>query len=70
VRKSGARSHSAGEAAGDATAAAESSVSTEAAAMAATKTTVTSAAALRPHGYGQEERERRDGHQATHTRLL
>jgi hypothetical protein len=31
---------------------------------------VTSAAALRPHRYRQEERERRDGHQAAHTRPL
>jgi hypothetical protein len=66
VRKSGARSHSAGEIA----AAAEASVFTEAAGVAATKTSVTSAAALRPDGYSQEEREYRDGHQATHTRLL
>jgi hypothetical protein len=45
-------------------------VATEAAPVAAAKTTVTSASALRPHGDSQEKRERRDGHQATHTALL
>lgn len=69
MRKSGARSHSAGKTAAAGVTAAESSVSTEAAGVAAAKTSVT-ASVLRTHGHGQEDRERRYGHQATHTRLL
>jgi hypothetical protein len=43
---------------------------TKATRMAATKTAVTATSALRPHGHREEKRERRDGHQATHTQLL
>jgi hypothetical protein len=32
--------------------------------------TMTASAVLRPQGYSQEKGERRDGQQATHTRLL
>ncbi len=70
VRESGAGSHSIREMASTEVPAAKPSVATEAAPVAAAKTTVTSASALRPHGDSQEKRERRDGHQATHTALL
>ncbi|MFZ1140676.1 MAG: hypothetical protein WAN76_15940, partial [Candidatus Sulfotelmatobacter sp.] len=82
VRESGAGSHSIREMASTEATTAKPSVSTEAAPVTATKpsvatevapvaaaktTTVTSASALRQHGDSQEKRERRDGHQATHT---
>ena len=47
-------------------AAAEASVPTTEPRVAA-PTAVASSATLRPQGHRQEERERRDGHQATHT---
>jgi|SRR5579864_7625953 hypothetical protein len=45
-------------------------MSTETTRMAATKTTVTATSALCPQGHREKKGERRDGHQATHTRLL
>ena len=49
--------------------AAEAGVSTTKSAVAAA-TAVTSSAMLRPHRHSEEKRERRDGHQATHTRVI
>ena len=49
----------------------ETTMAAEAATVSTTETaSVSAAAALRPHGYSQEKRERRDGHQAAHTRTL
>ena len=48
---------------------AESCVPTAKARMAAA-TAVASSAMLRPQGHSQEKRERRDGHQATHTNAI
>ena len=48
---------------------AEARVSTAETRMAAT-TAVASSAVLRPHGHREEDRERRDGHQATHTEAI
>ncbi len=84
ARESGAGSHSAREMAAAHATAAKPSVATEATNVTATKTgvpteatpvtaaktTVPPASTLRPHGDSQEERERRDGHQATHTCIL
>lgn len=42
----------------------------EPARVAATKTAVTPTSALRPQGHCEEKGERRDGRQATHTKLL
>jgi hypothetical protein len=38
--------------------------------VATTKTAMTAASTLCPHGHSEEKGERRDGHQATHTSLL
>jgi hypothetical protein len=45
-------------------------MSAETTRMAATKTTVTATSALCPQGHREKKGERRDGHQATHKRLL
>jgi hypothetical protein len=50
--------------------AAEPGMPAEPTRVAATKTAVTAASALRPHGHCEEKGERRNGHQATHTKLL
>ena len=44
--------------------------SAEATTMSTTEAAGVSSAMLRPHGYGQEKRERRDGSKATHTGSL
>ena len=67
--------HSTGEVAAPGMTAGESTAVATARARVSGETTAMSAsgvtaAVLRPQGHSQEERERRNGHQATHTQLL
>jgi hypothetical protein len=48
--------------------AAKPGMPTKATRVAPTKTAVPAASALCPHGHREEKGERRDGHQATHTK--
>jgi hypothetical protein len=51
-------------------AAAETGMASAEAGVATTAATMTSAAMLRPHGYSQQEPERRHGHHATHNCII
>jgi len=50
--------------------ASETTMAGEATAMSAAETARVTSAVLRPDGYSQEKRERRDGRQTAHTRGL